>query len=314
MVSLPKSPMATGGSDSTDQSSDEKDDSQAVRTTGREMFLSNFSMPQETQTLESEMLDVHLKSLGSNTDVPLRKHLSAESIYIGRKNDSVDILMNSANPSPDKMDYESALMACIVAASIDRSNFVATTKMVAGQLIAQGRLQEGVQLLCLIGKASDACKFMISESKWADAAWLANVALEGQEQINIMSQWTGFLHSEGFQGRALEVAVSIWDIHRVLDMLARSKSWEHAALVLRALNELGYKTESKQPSAEKNSDTTTTESTSKATAEGDDDDKETQVVYTRGSFILNPVQKLCSIIHDNYKEYLDGVLHIHGLL
>jgi len=274
-------------------------------------------MPPETQKLECELLDVHIKSLGSSTNIALRQHLSAESIYVGRREEAVDILMNNSNPSADKMDYESALMACVVAASMDRSNFVATTKMVAGQLIAQGRLQEGVQLLCLIGKAADACKFMISEGKWPDAAWLANIALEAHERDAIMTQWAGFLESQGYQGRALEVAISMWDIHRVLDTFVRCRSWEHAALVLRALNELGYETEFKgTPKEPEKSEDGSLEPPKQQSEEATADDKDEQPrpIHRRGSIVLKPIEALCNIIHQNYKDYLYGVLHLHGLL
>jgi len=312
-ASLPKSPLII----STEMPAatsvcDQKDVAEERRSNGRELFLSNFSMPQEARTLENGLLDVHIKSLGTSTNISLRQHLSAESVYIGRKDEAVDILMNNSNPSADKMDYESALMACVVAASMDRANFVATTKMVAGQLIAQGRLQEGVQLLCLIGKAADACKFMISEGKWPEAAWLANIALDAHERDSIMTQWAGFLDSEGFQGRALEIAVSMWDIHRVLDMLARGRSWEHAALVLRALNELGYKSEFTLPTQQ--SESAKSDTLAPPTAAGEIEKNASGPVQRRGSIILKPIETLCTLIHQNYKEHLDGVLHLHGLL
>lgn len=37
------------------------------------------------------------------------------------------------------------------------------------------RLSEGVQLLCLIDKAADACRYLQTYGEWNRAAWLAKV-------------------------------------------------------------------------------------------------------------------------------------------
>lgn len=37
-------------------------------------------------------------------------------------------------------------------------------------------LPEGVQLLCLINKAADACRYLQTYGEWNRAAWLAKVA------------------------------------------------------------------------------------------------------------------------------------------
>jgi hypothetical protein len=48
-------------------------------------------------------------------------------------------------------------------------------KLVATNLIANGSIDEGVQMLCLIGKSFDACRYLQSYDRWNDAAWLAKV-------------------------------------------------------------------------------------------------------------------------------------------
>jgi hypothetical protein len=46
-------------------------------------------------------------------------------------------------------------------------------KMIATNLIANGAVDEGVQLLCIIGRALDACRYLQTYERWMDAAWLA---------------------------------------------------------------------------------------------------------------------------------------------
>lgn len=48
-------------------------------------------------------------------------------------------------------------------------------KLIATNMIANGNIDEGVQLLCLIGKSVDACRYLQSYDRWTDAAWLAKV-------------------------------------------------------------------------------------------------------------------------------------------
>lgn len=40
-------------------------------------------------------------------------------------------------------------------------------------------LSEGVQLLCLIDKAADACRYLQTYGEWNRAAWLAKVTQHG---------------------------------------------------------------------------------------------------------------------------------------
>ncbi len=83
--------------------------------------------------------------------------------------------------------YEDSLLACLAAScaasssSSSSDDHDSTTKLVATNLIAEGRLWEGVQLLCLVGRAADACKYLQSCGRWDESLWLAKCRLEGDE-------------------------------------------------------------------------------------------------------------------------------------
>ena len=296
----PVRPESGEGKSSSSSSSSGGKSSEEREPEGEMMeFVSNFTCPGAMRALEGELLAVHTGALhtgngtgsGTGASAELRQRLGAASIFVGRKEEAVGILLNSSAPGAARIDYVSALKACVVAAAVDRATFAATARMVAGQLIAQGSLQEGAQLLCLVGRAADACKFMISEGRWTDAAWLASVALAGAERAAILARWASFLEDAGLPARALEVALAAGDLHRVLHMLAAARAWELAALVLRALDACGYDV----PSAE---------------GEGDAGTAEEGATARRGSKALRPVGVLCDLIHEGYKEYLSGVLHL----
>ena len=58
---------------------------------------------------------------------------------------------------------------------LDGSN--STTKLVATNLISEGKLWEGIQLLCLIGKYVDACQYLQSSGEWDASVWLSKCRL-----------------------------------------------------------------------------------------------------------------------------------------
>lgn len=81
-------------------------------------------------------------------------------------------------------------------------------KLIATNLIAHGKVDEGVQLLCLIGKSLDACRYLQSYDRWTDAAWLAKVktkphfvtqfypqiSLNEAECRSVLRRWAQFLN------------------------------------------------------------------------------------------------------------------------
>ena len=50
-------------------------------------------------------------------------------------------------------------------------------QLVATNMIAEGRVWDGVQLLCLIDKVLDACKYLQSDNQWDASLWLAKCRL-----------------------------------------------------------------------------------------------------------------------------------------
>ena len=70
-----------------------------------------------------------------------------------------------------------------------------TIKLVATNLIASGKLQEGVQLLCLIDKGLDACRYLQTYGAWEQAVWLAKSTLDYNDCCEVMKRWVDHLCS-----------------------------------------------------------------------------------------------------------------------
>lgn len=87
--------------------------------------------------------------------------------------------------------------ACLVATVQSTGASQSTIKLVATNLIANGSIWEGVQLLCLIGKGLDACRYLASYFRWGAAAWLARAVLAPSDASEVMRKWADHLSSLG---------------------------------------------------------------------------------------------------------------------
>ena len=98
--------------------------------------------------------------------------------------------------SHDMAQYcPSHFRACLVASIRSSGASQSTIKLVATNLIASGKLQEGVQLLCLIDKGLDACRYLQTYGAWEQAVWLAKSTLEFNDCSEVMKRWVDHLCS-----------------------------------------------------------------------------------------------------------------------
>ena len=68
-------------------------------------------------------------------------------------------------------------------------------KLIATNLIANGKVSEGVEILCLIGLVLDACRYLQDNNDWEKAAFLAKFRLTDIEYISIIKRWCDHLVS-----------------------------------------------------------------------------------------------------------------------
>lgn len=216
-------------------------------------FYDSFIPFAEVKRFEEEVETHHVKQLRNTAAVPsaTKQYIATSGIATGKTDDVINILLmptqGKAQQQQQKqqqngnggLDYESALKACLVAATVDPTTFVNTTKMVATQLISEGSLREGVQLLTIIGKGSEGCKHLISQGKWTRAAWLASLVLGEKERAPVLSTWASYLVESGMRTKAVEVLLALGDFHQVLFLLNGAKDWELAYMLVLCLEEEG---------------------------------------------------------------------------
>ena len=175
-------------------------------------------------------------------------------ICLGRHNDAVRLLLETDPDDPSY--YEDNLKACLISSKFsssrgedDNNNDDArhsTTKLVATNLIAEGKLWEGVQLLCLIDKVADACSYLQSYGHWDASLWLAKCRLDNRTRNNgdrcqefdkIVQKYCDTCVTRGMKKKALLVQMSNADYVAVLDTLVKARMIDLAARFLEVLLE-----------------------------------------------------------------------------
>ncbi|XP_071448701.1 WD repeat-containing protein 11-like [Hetaerina americana] len=139
-------------------------------------------------------------------------------ILLGESDRAVQLLLETEMDNPQY--YSDAIKACLVATIQSTGTAQSTIKLVATNLIANGNVWEGVQLLCLIGKGMDACRYLISYGLWTDAVWLARAVLPPiPDARDVLCKWADHLWSSGNKSKALLVHLSLGHFERVVELL-----------------------------------------------------------------------------------------------
>lgn len=270
-------------------------------------FYDNFTSFSEIKHFEEEVETNHMKSFRNSTALPsaTKHYITTTGIATSKPDDVINVLLmptqgktqskqqSQQQPQQQSLDYESALKACLVAATVNPTTFVNTTKMVAIKLISEGSLQEGVQLLMIIGKGFEGCKHLISQGKWTQAAWLASLLLEEKDRAAVLSMWASYLVESGLRTKAIEVLLALGDFHQVLFLLNGAKDWELAYMLVTCLEEEGIIRE--------------TEDVDNPVVLGVEDvcSSTRRLSVTAG---MPPVHLIVNLVKESYAQYLNSVV------
>ncbi|KAL3183206.1 hypothetical protein MRX96_006965 [Rhipicephalus microplus] len=158
-------------------------------------------------------------------------------LLLGQADQAVQLLLET-EPASEHF-YSDSLRACLVASLKTESNPQSVVKLVATNLIANGRTWDGVQLLCLIGKGLDACRYLQAAGQWEDSVWLAKCTLSDTANCEVISKWAEHLIQLNQKGKAVLVLLSVGQFTRCLQTLHAARMVERAALFLDACLEHG---------------------------------------------------------------------------
>lgn len=151
---------------------------------------------------------------------------------------AVQVLMETDTDNTEfKCDY---LKACLSSCTTQHTGTsMSTIKLAATHLIVAGQISDGVDLLCLIGKHLDACKYLISSGKWQEAVWLAKTSLNERECLEIIYKWADHLWNNSQRTKATLLMLSHGQFAVTLHMLCCQRQYDTAALFLQFCLEQG---------------------------------------------------------------------------
>ncbi|XP_069468053.1 WD repeat-containing protein 11 [Ambystoma mexicanum] len=160
-------------------------------------------------------------------------------LLLGQTDRAVQLLLETS--ADNEHYYCDSLKACLVTTVTSSGPSQSTIKLVATNMIANGKLAEGVQLLCLIDKAADACRYLQTYGEWNRAAWLAKVRLNTDECAEVLKRWVDHLCSPQVNQKsaAILVLLSLGCFMQVARMLHSMRYFDRAALFIDACLEYG---------------------------------------------------------------------------
>ncbi|XP_062436309.1 WD repeat-containing protein 11 isoform X1 [Rhea pennata] len=167
------------------------------------------------------------------------KKCADQLLLLGQTDRAVQLLLETS--SENAHYYCDSLKACLVTTVTSSGPSQSTIKLVATNMIANGKLAEGVQLLCLIDKAADACRYLQTYGEWNRAAWLAKVRLNSEECTDVLKRWVDHLCSPQVnqKSKAILVLLSLGCFTKVVEMLHSMRYFDRAALFVEACLKYG---------------------------------------------------------------------------
>uniref|UniRef100_A0ABI7WRX8 WD repeat domain 11 n=1 Tax=Felis catus TaxID=9685 RepID=A0ABI7WRX8_FELCA len=181
---------------------------------------------------------VNLQEVKRSTYDHTRK-CTDQLLLLGQTDRAVQLLLETS--ADNQHYYCDSLKACLVTTVTSSGPSQSTIKLVATNMIANGKLAEGVQLLCLIDKAADACRYLQTYGEWNRAAWLAKVRLNSEECADVLKRWVDHLCSPQVnqKSKALLVLLSLGCFYSVAETLHSMRYFDRAALFVEACLKYG---------------------------------------------------------------------------
>lgn len=194
----------------------------------------------DTDAFQKSQLDRLALHDSKRTTYDQTRKCAETLVLLGQADRAVQLFLET--DAGNENYYVDSLRACLVATIRSSGASQSTIKLVATNLIASGKLKEGVQLLCLIEKGMDACRYLQTYGEWDGAAWLAKATLNYPDCAEVMRRWIEHLSSTSTsqQSKAVLVLLSLGKFYKALDMLYSMRYFDRAGLFAEACQEFGF--------------------------------------------------------------------------
>lgn len=180
-----------------------------------ELLPASFDILCDASEIRRQQLQ-RLKMQSGNSGKEKNKCIQ-QHVLLGQHGNAVQMLLET--DAKEDSFYEDSLRACIISAVGSPDTCQNTIKLVAMNLIAAGKLDSGVELLCLVGCHLDACYYLQSEGQWQRAAHLAKATLHPAAFSEVLSRWVEHLQTSKLKSEAVLVCLSYGQWKRALAFL-----------------------------------------------------------------------------------------------
>lgn len=153
-------------------------------------------------------------------------------LWLGNHKRAIQLLLET-EPLAENNSYQiESLKACLISLlgslNFDNHSSHPVVKLVATNMIASGNMFEGIQLLFLIGKCQDACRYLQSHSLWAESILLAKLNLNQEENSSIINSWLHHLDNQ--KSEKLFALLSTHSYQKVIEHLFKNDDVQISAL------------------------------------------------------------------------------------
>ena len=124
-----------------------------------------------------------------------RMRVTAQLICLGQTETAVSMLLDSELESEQHFTMTDQLLACLIqaTANTNTNQCESVMKMVATNLVSEGRMWEGVLLLVLIGKVKDACSYLRSAGCQEETMLVGRCLLQEDDWLELINKYAEHL-------------------------------------------------------------------------------------------------------------------------
>ncbi|CAF3780097.1 unnamed protein product [Rotaria magnacalcarata] len=197
-------------------------------------LLSTYDLLLDAKTFEQIQLERtirrDIKSISSSASI---NQCIDSYIALQQVDRAVQLLLDT-DPADDTYAIN-CIKACLISSMQKQANETpknTVTKLVATNLIANGKVDEGVQLLCTIDLCAEACRYLQDHNQWERSIWLAKLRLKpnSNEYIDVIKRWSEYvrLHSPTSKMNSALILISCGQFRRAIEVLHNQGATELA--------------------------------------------------------------------------------------
>jgi len=148
-----------------------------------------------------------------------REDVAKVLLWAGEQEKSAEMLLDTEPSDPSKYISNGMKAALCVGASSLPESTKAVLKIVATNLLASGETDDGLEILCLLSKHSEAVKYVESANDWPKAILLSKTSLSPKQAQDCLSKYGHFLNSQRQVLKSASMYAYIGKFDRAIEVL-----------------------------------------------------------------------------------------------